>query len=124
MDETKPEGGTPTPVAKPETMRFRHVYMGVGSILVILLLLLSDPDAKIIHNLPIGGGTLATLVILLKTVLYAAVFHLTRKGLMDYLDLEEFFNLAKASPTGAGLAVVGAGLFGIAIAIVIYAATV
>lgn len=105
-------------------MRFRTVYIGLGSILVLLVHLLTDPQAGLIHALPFGASTIATLVILTKAILYNAVLHLTRKGLMDYFDMEEFMNKAKETSEGAGQAIIGAGLYTIAMAIVTYAATV
>jgi uncharacterized membrane protein (DUF106 family) len=105
-------------------IRFRNVYICLGFFLVLALSLLTDPDTGIIHQLPFGAGTLATLVILLKAVLYTSFLHITRKGLMDYLDMEELITKAKESSQGSGLALVGVGLYTIAMAIVIYAATV
>ena len=103
-------------------MRFRHIYMGVGSILVILLYLLSDPDSGIIENMKFGASTLATIIILSKTVLYTAILHISRRALIDYVDLKQYFDMAKRSPEGAGKAVIGVGLIEIAIAITIMAA--
>lgn len=104
-------------------MRFRHVYMGLGSLMVIFISLLTDPDLGLITELPMGAGTLATIVILLKAILYTGLLHFTRKGLMDYFDLEEYLVKARETSEGAGAAVVGVGLYTIAMAIVIYAAT-
>lgn len=103
-------------------MRFRNVYMVVGSSLVLLLWILSDPDLGLIQSLPIGASTVATLVMLLKTVLYVAALHLSRKALMDYIDLEVYFKKALGTSTGSGHALVAVGLINIAIAIIIYAA--
>ena len=105
-------------------MRFRYVYMILGSILVLGLWMLSDPDAGIIEHLPFGGSTLATLIFLSKAVLYGAMLHITRKGLMDYkeADLQLAMRRALGSPSGAGMVVIGIGLICIAIAILILAA--
>lgn len=104
-------------------MRFRYVYLGLGSILVAIILLLSDPDSGIITDLPFGAGTLTILIVLLSSVLYVGFLHLSRRALMDYLDLSKFFAKAQQSPEGAGLAIVGVGLIMISIALVIMAAT-
>lgn len=104
-------------------MRFRHVYMGLGSLFVILLSILSDPDQGFIRALPFGASIVASIVILLKGLLYVALLHVSRKGLMDYFDLEEFFNKAKQTSEGAGNATIGFGLYCIAIAICIFAGT-
>lgn len=104
-------------------MRFRHVYMGLGTFFVLVLSMLTDPDSGFIHALPFGAGTIATLVILLKSILYTGLLHMTRKGLLDYFDYEEFVNKAKETSEGAGHALVGVGLYIVAMAIVIFAAT-
>lgn len=103
-------------------MRFRNIYMGIGSILVLLIWVLTDPQLGFVQNMSFGASTIATVVLLLKTVLYAGVLHVTRKALMDYLDLEAFFKKAIQSPEGAGSATIAVALIYIAIAITIYAA--
>lgn len=102
--------------------RFRYVYMVLGCIFVTLLLLVSDPDAQIIQNMPIGASTAATFILLFKTVLYAAILHVTRKGLFDYIDLQSVVENAMRTPEGAGRVFQGVGLFSVAIAILIFAA--
>lgn len=105
-------------------MRFRHIYIGLGSLFVILIWLLTDPDTGLITSLPIGASTVATLVILLKSVLYVGVLHLSRKALCDYLNMEKIFTRAAQSAEGAGLVAISVSLLMIAIAIVMFAATV
>lgn len=104
-------------------LRFRHVYVFFGSLMVVLLSLLSDPDTGVISSLPFGAGTLVTFLILLKSVLYVALLHFSRKALIDYLDLETVFEKATQTPDGAGKAAIAVALFSVSIAIVIYAAT-
>lgn len=103
-------------------MRFRNVFLGIGSILVVLVLLMSDPDSGLIHNLPFGAGTLSFMIILISSILYVGLLHLSRKALFDYIDLEEYFKKAKLTPEGSGQALIAVGLFSIAVAIVINAA--
>ncbi len=103
-------------------MRFRHIFLGIGSVLVILVLLLSDPDNGMVQNLPFGAGTLSTLIILVTSILYIGVLHLGRKGLTDYVDMLKVFQKAMQTPEGAGLVFVGMGLIMVSIAIVILAA--
>lgn len=103
-------------------MRFRNTYLILGSVLVVLLWLLSDPQTALVQNLPFGASTIASLVLLSKTVLYAGALHFTRKALIDYIDLEEFFKMALKSPEGSGLAIVGVSIFCVAIAMLIQAA--
>lgn len=103
--------------------RFRSTYIWILGSIVLALSLLTDPDTGLIHGLPFGAGTIATLLILTRGILYAGLLHFTRKGLMDYFDLEEAWELAKETPQGVGLYVIGAGLYTIAMALVIFAAT-
>lgn len=104
-------------------MRYRHTYMYAGSLFVIFIWFLSDPDVGIIQNLPLGASTVATVLILLKSFLYVTVLHMSRKALIDYIDLEEYFKKAKQSAEGAGLAIVGVGLITIGLSIAMFAAT-
>lgn len=104
-------------------MRFRNIFIGIGSLLVIILLLLSDPDGGLVQNLPFGAGTLSIIIILVVSILYVGLLHFSRKALLDYLDLEELFNKAKLTPEGSGLAIIGIGLIMVSVSIVILAAT-
>ena len=104
-------------------MRFRSIFLGLGSALVVTVLLLSDPDSGFVKNLPFGAGTLSFLIILVSSILYIGVLHLGRRALFDYIDLEEYFKKAKLSPEGAGYALIAVGLFSVAISIVILAAS-
>ena len=104
-------------------MRFRHVFMGIGSILTVAVLLLSDPDGGLVQNLPYGSGTVSLLITLLISILYVGVLHLARKGLFDYLDLSVFFKKALETSQGSGLALIAVGLAMVSISVVILAAT-
>ena len=102
-------------------MRFRNVFLGIGSALVTTVLIMSDPDSVLVRNLPFGAGTLSFLIILVSSILYIGLLHFGRKALFDYLDLEEYFKKAKMTSEGSGSALIAVGLFSIAIAIVILA---
>lgn len=104
-------------------MRFRNVFVGVGSLLTVVLLLISDPDGGFVSNLPFGSATAATIVILASSILYIGLLHFARKGLFDYLDLEVFFKKALQTPEGAGYALIAVAIAMVAISIVIFAAT-
>ena len=104
-------------------LRFRHAFLGLGSILTLLVLFMSDPDAGLISNLPFGAGTLSVLIILVTSILYIGVLHLARKALIDYIDLEIYFKKALLTPEGAGLALVAVSIMMGSIAMVILAAT-
>ena len=104
-------------------MRFRHVYMGLGSLFVILAWVLTDPDIGYIDELPVGSSTIATLIILLKSILYVGVLHVSRKALFDYLDLGTVIQKAMTTSTGSGYVAIAIGLAMIAISITMLAAT-
>ena len=104
-------------------MRFRHLFLGVGSVLVLLALFLSDPAAKIITDLPVGAGTIGFILGTASCVVYIALLHLARRGLLDYIDFSELFKKAVETSTGAGLAAVAVSIMTLAIAVTIHAAT-
>lgn len=104
-------------------IRFRHIFFGLGSVTVLALYMATDPDAGIIQNLPVGAGTLAMMVILLKAILYVVLLHYSRKAIFDYINLRTLILQTKEDPVGAGLSVIGISIFVLAVSIVIYAAT-
>ena len=104
-------------------MRFRNVFLGIGSLLVVAVLLLSDPDSGLIQNLPFGAGTLSILIILVSSNLYIGLLHLARKALVDYIDLEQYFKKALMTPEGSGMALIAVSIMMLAISVVILAAT-
>lgn len=103
-------------------MRFRDIFLGIGSGLVLLLLLLSDPQLGVISQLPFGAGTLGLIINLVIGIFFVGFLHFSRKALLDYIDLEEFFKKAIQSPEGSGLALVAVGLMMVSIAIAVLAA--
>lgn len=104
-------------------MRFRDIFLVLGSVLTLALLLLSDPDSQLVTSLPFGAGTLTILIVLVSSVLYIGLLHLARKALYDYLDLRDYFLKALHTSEGAGLALVAVSIAMVAIAIVVLAAT-
>lgn len=102
--------------------RFRHTYMFIGGVLVLILYVLTDPNANIIQDLPFGASTLVLISTLLKGVWYVAFLHMSRRALLDYLDLTTLFKKAEESPEGAGYAIIGVGTIMVACAIAIAAA--
>jgi hypothetical protein len=107
---------------KTQPTRFRYVYIGIGTLLALLLLLISDPQSGLIENLPFGASTVANIVLLFRVIIYAALLHVTRKGLFDYIDLERVFNQAIRTSEGAGKVFIGMAIFCVGIAILINAA--
>lgn len=80
-------------------MRFRNVFIGLGSLVVLAALLASDPENGLLTGMLVLG--------LVTPVLAVAFAHLARKALFDYLDMGEYADKAKESPTGAGLVFLG-----------------
>ena len=70
-----------------------------------------------------GASTVATLVVLTKSLLYVTLLHYSRKALFDYIDLSEYFESAKRDGD-SGEALIALAIFTLAIAVVIYAGTV
>lgn len=105
-------------------MRFRFVFLVLGSLLAGLAVFLTDPDVKFIQNLPVGASTIAMFVTLTFAVFYVGFLHISRKGLADYLDLQIWFNKAFETPHSAGLGLIAVGLMMIAISIVILASAI
>lgn len=103
-------------------MRFRDIFLGLGSLLVLALLFLTDPAANVIGQLPIGASTINVLINLVISLLYVGLLHCSRKALVDYLDLEGFFRKAFETSQGAGLALVAVALIMISISLVVLAA--
>lgn len=100
-------------------MRFRYMYMGLFSVLALLLGFMMDPDVGFIQELSYGAGFVATVAQLTKIVILVAMLHLSRRALFDYIDLEVYFNKAKESAEGAGHALVAVAIAMVAIAILI-----
>lgn len=93
-------------------MRFRHLFMGFGSLAILGALLATDPDKGLMTGM--------LIMALVTPVLAVAFAHLARRGLFDYLDLQSVAKQAQKGPTGAGLVFLGVciviasllGLFG------------
>jgi hypothetical protein len=103
------------------SMRPRNAYMVYGTIVVSMLMLLADPDLNFISYLPFGAEQLVLLTIIGKSILYAILLHVTRKGFLDYdsADLGKLFETAKETPQSSAIAIVGIGIIMVAFALVI-----
>lgn len=104
-------------------MRARNMYILGGGFLLIVLMLIADPDTGLLQDLPFGAGAIATFIILFKSVLYVGMLHYSRKALFDYIDLEEVFKQGMKTSEGASRIGMAISLAMIAISIVIFAAT-
>lgn len=108
-------------VEKPTLLRVRNLYLVLGCMLVILLLVLVDPDSGLVRQLPFGGGAVTTLVYMAKGILGSALLYVTRKAMFDYpeADLQSIGRDARRTPEGAALYAISIGLQTIAYAIII-----
>lgn len=80
-------------------IRKRTLWLAGGSFLVLLYLLLTDPN---------DGILTATFIAQLATPIIAVWFaFLVRKALFDYIDMGELFNKAKESAVGAAIVFAG-----------------
>lgn len=82
----------------------------------------TDPSTNWITQLPFGANSVATLVVLLMSVLYVGLLHLSRKALFDYLDFELIAKKCMETSQGAGMLAVSLAIFTLAVAVVINAA--
>lgn len=105
-------------------MRFRNIYIVLGSLLTLALLILTDPDTALIQNLGMGAGTVNSLVFLFKGILGSTLLFVTGKAMMDYkvADFEQLGERAQLTPEGAGKYAIAIALRHIAFAIVIVGA--
>ena len=83
-----------------ELLRFRNIFLVLGSIAIIAYLYISDPN-------PGHGTTLVFLGTLATPVIAVFFAHLARKALFDYLDMGQLYRKAKETATGAGLIFLG-----------------
>lgn len=80
-------------------MRMRNILIIGTPIAIVLGLLLTDPDKGVSTAMWVLG-TVSGLVAV-------ALSHFSRKGLFDYINLENIVNKAKEEPIGAGLVFLG-----------------
>ena len=105
-------------------MRFRNISLILGSLATMLLVFLSDPDLGPGMSLIFGANTLLAVKSVVILSLACLIVHLSRKTLFDYIDMSKFFDEALKTPTGAGLALIGLGLFLVAFSVVFVAISV
>lgn len=99
-------------------MRFRNISIIVGVVSTFLLIFLSDPDIGPKMNMFFGAQTLLGVKSVVTLSLACLVLHLARKTLFDYLKVHLFFEEAKKSSQGSGLALVATAIFMLAFSIV------
>ena len=109
------------PTEKQPLFRFRNMYLGLGGSLVILLLILVDPDSGLVRQLPFGAGAVVTLVYMAKGILGSALLYVTRKAMFDYpeADLQSIGRDARRTPEGAALYAISIAIQTLAYAIIL-----
>ncbi len=80
-------------------MRYRTLFVIVGSALAICALLFTDPDGGVSTGMMLMGLAVGLIAV--------AASHFSRKGLFDYLDMKVLADRACETPQGAGLVFVG-----------------
>lgn len=107
--------------AKKNIFRFRNLFLFVGTLLVLSLWVLADPDVGLVQELRIGSSTVATLLFMTKGMLAVVLLYICRKGMMDYLisDFEKLGIKACKTPEGAGMYAIAVSIMTLAFAVVI-----
>lgn len=93
-------------------MRFRTIFLGLGTLLVALALFMTDVDK--------GASTAIWFLGAASGIIVVALAHISRKGLFDYLDMGEYARKAAETPLGSSIVFLGVclvihgllGLFG------------
>lgn len=98
---------------------FRFVYMIIFALLLTAATLLTEER---VVKLPFGAGMTTDMLYTLRAIVYVGLLHVSRRAVVDYIDLEEVFNKAMETSEGAGKVFMGVGLMMIAIAICIFTA--
>lgn len=106
---------------KLPVFRFRNMYVGLGCALVVLLLILVDPDSGLVRQLPFGAGAVVTLVYMAKGILGSSLLYVTRKAMFDYpeADLRSIAIDARRTPEGAGFYAISIAIQTLAYAIIL-----
>lgn len=99
----------------------RTLLFGIGTIIVVLSMLITDPDAKLIQNLPFGSSTVTFFVYLGTTVLGVGILYLCEKALFFYVNYYELYKSARSTPQSSAQMAMAISLQLIAVAIVIHA---
>lgn len=93
------------------------------SVIFMITYFLIDPDNKFISSFPLGANSTLLLLSMLKAATWISFLHWSRKAIFDYneADLAKLIGQASKTSQGAGLVVIGIGIFVLAFALVIYA---
>ena len=108
--------------AKSMVSRKRNWFAVIGTTIMILLWLVTDPDMNIIQNMPAGAKVLDIFTVLSKGVIYMMAVHMGRKYILDYINFAELIHKAAETSEGAGKAAIAVAIYTVAMAIAVYAA--
>lgn len=106
---------------KKSRLRFSRLFIGLGSLIVIIAMFLTDPDSGLIQGLPFGGNTVTYLLFVASSIVGIGILYLSVRACFDYVDPEELYKKIKTEPLAASLFVVARSIYAVGIAIVIYA---
>lgn len=108
------------------SLKFRNVYVFTLTLLVLVAFIAFDPDVGLLTDLGWGASTIATFLVLLKAIPAITLLHFSRKAIADYIDIEALYKKVmsdevapKDASTGAGLFMIGMGLYLVAISTII-----
>lgn len=109
-----------------KSLHFRNIYIFTLSFLVLIGFFAMDPDSGLLNDLPWGASAIATFLVLLKAVPAITLLHFSRKAIADYIDIEALYKKVMSSEVspkdasvGAGLFMIGVGLYLLALASII-----
>lgn len=105
-------------------IRPRVTYAILMILLVTITWVLADPDIELFANLKYGSTIIPLLLATTIAFLFTGIAHTLRKSLMDYVNLEELYNRAKTTATGAGLFALAVSIVFLSISFIIVAAIV
>ena len=115
---------TPQVNRRKKRVSNRHQYLFIWPIVIVVLLILADPDSQLIQELPFGSGVITKFLFIVSGVIATALLHFTRKFLFDYdaADMEKLGLKARETPEGAGQYAIAISIQTLAFAIVIVGA--
>lgn len=101
-------------------IRNRYKYSFIYLFISLLMLVITDPDNKIITDLPYIASIIIYIKIALGLILASTFYYISKSNLFDYKEADTQVLLRKAMETsqGAGLAIIGLGIIMLAVAII------
>lgn len=103
---------------KEKVVNVRSIFLGLGSIIVIIAMFLTDQDGGIIQDLPFGSSTATFLIYLSTAIIGVGLLYLCERALFYYVDYYDVYKKALLTENGPGMIMVAISLQMIAVAIV------